>query len=109
MTNEITSLILMNDELKKKPIKVTKLYFFFFLELCSTIIGPAFSPLIGGYVAQYLGWRWIFYICTILGGVIFIADVVLLRETLYRPNYEKPKSRIEYLKFNPVSPMILFE
>ncbi|KAI9260531.1 major facilitator superfamily domain-containing protein [Phascolomyces articulosus] len=75
--------------------------------MLGTIIGPAFSPLIGGYVAQYLGWRWIFYICTILGGVIFIANIVLLRETLYRPNYEKPKSRIEYLKFNPFTSLRL--
>lgn len=74
-----------------------------------TIIGPAFSPLVGGYVDQYLGWRWIFYLSTMIGGVILIANLLFMRETLHRPqqeDQEKNKSireRLARLKFNPVS------
>ena len=72
----------------------------------STVLGPAVSPLLGGFVTQSLGWRWIFYICAILGGFILFVNVFVMRETLYRPNEEKPKTfkaRLAYLKFDPVS------
>ncbi|KAI9260540.1 major facilitator superfamily domain-containing protein [Phascolomyces articulosus] len=71
----------------------------------ATVLGPAFSPLLGGYITQSLGWRWIFYISTIIGGVVLLADIFLMRETLYRPQQfadrEKPKtikSWLQYLK-----------
>ncbi|ORY95219.1 major facilitator superfamily domain-containing protein [Syncephalastrum racemosum] len=83
--------------------------------MLATIIGPAFAPMIGGYIAQYLGWRWIFYLCTIIGGVIFIANVLFLRETLYRPEdalYEKQGRKtirdcLHRLKFNPFTSLRL--
>lgn len=74
--------------------------------MLGTIIGPAFAPLIGGYVAQYLGWQWIFYISTMIGGVILIANVLFLSETLYQPDSGSRSSwreRFSRLKFNPVS------
>ncbi|KAL1931601.1 hypothetical protein VTP01DRAFT_9744 [Rhizomucor pusillus] len=90
------------------------------LFMLSVIIGPAFAPIVGGYVAQYLGWRWIFYISAMFGGAIFIADLLLLRETLYRPQQEqqaqqKPdngarrsfKSQLQELKFNPLKSLAL--
>lgn len=77
--------------------------------MCRTILGPALGPLVGGYIDQYLGWRWIFYIKTIFGGVVTLLNLVLLKETLYIPNAKelpKPKNikeRLQRLKFNPVS------
>ncbi|KAI8146854.1 major facilitator superfamily domain-containing protein [Fennellomyces sp. T-0311] len=83
------------------------------LFVLGTILGPTFAPLIGGYVGQYLGWRWIFYISTMIGGVIFAADVFIMRETLYRPSYEQEEKaktlteRIADLKFDPFSGFLL--
>lgn len=37
--------------------------------------GPVFGPIIGGFVAQYLGWRWEQWLCLILG---FVALMMLL-------------------------------
>lgn len=31
-----------------------------------TVIGPMVGPIIGGYVAEVLGWRWIFWIISII-------------------------------------------
>lgn len=67
------------------------------------------APIAGGYIDQYLGWRWIFYIKTIMGGVLTILNFIFLKETLYIPNSKKLlppanfKERLERLKFNPVS------
>ncbi|KAG0194553.1 hypothetical protein DFQ28_009761 [Apophysomyces sp. BC1034] len=80
--------------------------------MLGVILGPAVAPLIGGYVDQYLGWRWIFYIKTILGGVIFLLNFVFLRETLYTPSSDLPapttfRERLARLKFNPLRSLAL--
>ena len=31
------------------------------------LLVPMFAPTLGGYMAEYLGWRWIFVICAVLG------------------------------------------
>ncbi|CAO3635098.1 unnamed protein product [Cunninghamella blakesleeana] len=69
--------------------------------LLGVIIGPSFGPLVGGYVNQYLGWKWIFYIKTIIGGIITLLNVFFLKETLYiDPKIEKLKGMAKF-KFNP--------
>lgn len=75
----------------------------------STILGPAIAPIVGGYIDQYLGWRWIFYIKAIMGGCLTILSFIFIKETLYVPNTRQLppptsfKERFERLKFNPVS------
>lgn len=39
------------------------------------------GPLIAGWVAQYAGWRWVFWITFILFGVSFLGAVFILKET----------------------------
>ncbi|KAI8888929.1 MFS general substrate transporter [Backusella circina FSU 941] len=74
--------------------------------ILGTILGPTVAPICGGYVDQYLGWRWIFYIKTIMGGVLTILTFVFVKETLYIPNPPPPpvnfKERLGRLKFNPL-------
>jgi multidrug resistance protein len=45
------------------------------------LFGPAFGPTIGGVLAQYLGWRSIFWFLTIYGGVLLVAFLLLFPET----------------------------
>ncbi|PKY03243.1 MFS general substrate transporter [Aspergillus campestris IBT 28561] len=45
--------------------------------------GPVYGPIIGGFVFQYLGWRWTNWIVLIMGGVV-LALMVCIKET-YAP------------------------
>lgn len=45
-------------------------------------LGPVVGPAIGGVVSQYLGWRWIFWLLAITGGVHWLILGFCLPETL---------------------------
>ncbi|KAK7204222.1 major facilitator superfamily domain-containing protein [Myxozyma melibiosi] len=47
-------------------------------------LGPILAPVIAGFIAQNLVWRWIFWILTIVCGVVFGLGVIMLEET-YAP------------------------
>jgi multidrug resistance protein len=38
------------------------------------LLGPAVGPIAGGYVAENLGWRWVFWIIAIVVGVYVFVD-----------------------------------
>ncbi|TGO08131.1 hypothetical protein BTUL_0224g00040 [Botrytis tulipae] len=70
-------------------------------------IGVPFSPFVMGFVANNVGWRWIYWILAIMNGVQFIAYVFLGPETRYlRHGVQHPKSsfREEYLTFHRIDP-----
>ncbi|KAI8578578.1 hypothetical protein K450DRAFT_246532 [Umbelopsis ramanniana AG] len=46
------------------------------------MLGPIIGPIIGGVIAQNLGWRWIFWLLTIIAGALFFLVLFLLPETL---------------------------
>lgn len=45
------------------------------------LFGPAFGPTIGGILAQYLGWRAIFYFLAIFSGILLVLFIFLFPET----------------------------
>lgn len=46
-----------------------------------TALGPSLSPILGGVLAQYLGWHSIFWFLTIFGAVAFVLFLVFFPET----------------------------
>ncbi|KAI8318852.1 MFS general substrate transporter, partial [Martensiomyces pterosporus] len=55
------------------------------------LLGPCLGPLIGGYVGQGVGWRWVFWILAIWGGVMCLLAVFVLPETHRRLVSQKHK------------------
>ncbi|RFU34538.1 hypothetical protein B7463_g1771, partial [Scytalidium lignicola] len=45
------------------------------------IIGPVVGPICGGYLTQAKGWRWIFWVLSIISGFFLICSIFLMRET----------------------------
>ena len=48
------------------------------------LLGPVAGPIAGSYLGGAEGWRWIFWLMSILGGVGALATLILLRES-YAP------------------------
>lgn len=48
------------------------------------LIGPVVGPVIGGFLGQDAGWRWVFWLITIAGGVTAVFSFIFQRET-YEP------------------------
>ena len=44
-------------------------------------LGPMLGPIIGGFLAQTKGWRWVFWLQLIVSGAVLLLGVVFLRET----------------------------
>ena len=47
----------------------------------STNTAPSLGPVLGGVIAQHIGWRWIFWLLLILSGTQLLAMALLFPET----------------------------
>ncbi|KAE9375365.1 MFS multidrug transporter-like protein [Stipitochalara longipes BDJ] len=47
----------------------------------AAILAPSLGPILGGIIAQYAGWKWIFWFLAILGGVFFVPMLLFMPET----------------------------
>lgn len=54
------------------------------------LLGPALGPIVGGYVAQSIGWRWLFGLTAILAAVLECGFLAIFRET-YAPRILQQK------------------
>lgn len=56
------------------------------------LLGPIIGPIIGGVVTDSLGWRWVFWIITIISGTITVIFFIFAVET-YAPVILEHKTR----------------
>ncbi|KAI1780107.1 major facilitator superfamily transporter [Hypoxylon cercidicola] len=45
------------------------------------LLAPAIGPVVGGVLAQTVGWRWIFWLLAIIAGFVFLIHAFFLPET----------------------------
>jgi multidrug resistance protein len=45
------------------------------------ILGPVIGPVAGGYLSEAEGWRWVFWVIAIAGGVAAFFSFIFMRET----------------------------
>ncbi|KAI3154343.1 hypothetical protein CBS147325_1435 [Penicillium roqueforti] len=57
-----------------------------------SFLGPVFAPVAGGFVSEYLSWRWNFWLVLILSGVVYATCVLFLPET-YAAKLLRDKAR----------------
>ncbi|KAI8711261.1 MFS domain-containing protein [Fusarium sp. LHS14.1] len=48
------------------------------------LLGPVIGPVCAGFLVEAKGWRWVFWIITIVSGAVILASFVVFRET-YAP------------------------
>lgn len=56
------------------------------------LLGPTLGPVVGGYLSEYAGWRWNFYLLAIWTAVVFAITIWALPET-YPPVLIKRKAK----------------
>lgn len=55
-------------------------------------LGPAIGPLVGGFIADNKGWRWLYWIQLIVGGFVYVLMVLTVPET-YAPTILLKRAR----------------
>jgi hypothetical protein len=71
--------------------------------------GAHLAAIIGGVTAKYAGWRWCYWVPTIVLGATWLVNIFCLPETLYHRNpltgasYEKTRSKAQLFNFRGVT------
>ncbi|KAF4890632.1 Efflux pump rdc3 [Colletotrichum fructicola] len=65
------------------------------------LLGPVLGPAAGGFLAEYAGWRWIFWALCIMAGALGLAMLLILRETSAKALLEKRAQKTRKRTGNP--------
>ncbi|KAF2109038.1 major facilitator superfamily domain-containing protein [Lophiotrema nucula] len=65
------------------------------------LVGPTTGPIAGGYLAQAKGWRWIFWVISMVGGVVLIITLIFLRESYAFVILDRKTKRLRKSTGNP--------
>ncbi|KAF4814993.1 MFS transporter prlG [Colletotrichum siamense] len=65
------------------------------------LLGPVLGPAAGGFLAEYAGWRWIFWALCIMAGALGLAMLLILRETSAKALLEKRAQKMRKRTGNP--------
>ncbi|KAJ8102607.1 major facilitator superfamily domain-containing protein [Lipomyces tetrasporus] len=57
-------------------------------------MGPVFGPIVGGFLAEYVSWRWTFWLVLILSGVMFIFLLFAMPETYSKVLLERKAAHL---------------
>ncbi|KAF4854475.1 Efflux pump radE [Colletotrichum siamense] len=66
-----------------------------------TILGPTTGPIIGGYITEVAGWRWMFWAISIVIAVVSIFMFLVLKETYPPVLLERKAARLRKETGNP--------
>lgn len=86
------------------------------LYILSLVVSTPIGTVAGGFIDQYLDFRFIFYILTVYGGITTVITFLFFEETLYSIDEKthivtaplRPQDGlIKAFAFNPVSPSLL--
>ncbi|KAH6668267.1 major facilitator superfamily domain-containing protein [Halenospora varia] len=59
------------------------------------LFGPVLGPVCGGFIAQRIGWRWVFWILLIAGTVVSVGIEIFNRETNHRVLIHRKVNRLQ--------------
>ncbi|EAA31306.1 MFS general substrate transporter [Neurospora crassa] len=65
------------------------------------LLGPCIGPIAGGYLIRAAGWRWVFWLITIIGGCLIPFSFFCLRETYAPVLLERKAARLRKETGNP--------
>jgi len=66
------------------------------------LLGPVLGPICGGFLAKAKGWRWVFWLLTILAGAGALGCLVVLRESYATIILERKTKRLRKETGNPL-------
>ncbi|KAI1776658.1 MFS general substrate transporter [Hypoxylon cercidicola] len=65
------------------------------------LLGPCIGPIAGGYLIEAAGWRWVYWLIVILGGVLIPLSLFFLKETFTPVILERKTRRLRKETGNP--------